>query len=403
MIVRKIKINTFEILLFIYLAAYFAHNTSGIEEYIEKASFLLYAGYTALLLPMVFKRLKKSTYLLWFCLFLTYGFLSAIWAISPSMVFSTVTVYAQILAVIIGITHYVKQEDDIYQLMHIFMAAVLYSLVILFIKEPNVFNWFPSGELNANGWHRNSFSVLLYLGCMMGIYCWRTHQKKKYLLYSIIFAISIIPCTSRKTILMIIVAVGVFLILNSKNPMIMLRNIFVAILLALAAIYAIFNVPSLYNIIGYRFSEVLNYFTGTGYVDFSTRERAYLIEFAKTLFESSPVFGVGLDNFSYALGQVYSTALYSHNTYWELLSTLGVVGFSIYYGWLVYLLWKCAKRYFKHRNNLTTWTLTMLIVELIFDYICISYNTVFTHFLYMIIYMSFRTRKIDNERNYYLR
>ena len=35
-----------------------------------------------------------------------------------------------------------------------------------------------------------------------------------------------------------------------------------------------------------------------------------------------------------------------------------------------------------------SWAFTMFLVNLIFDYTCISYNTVYTHVLYVIIFLA---------------
>ena len=68
--------------------------------------------------------------------------------------------------------------------------------------------------------------------------------------------------------------------------------------------------------------------------DNSSRWRMIFIVEGFNIFQQYPFTGIGLDNFK----TLYSEDLYSHNNYIEILSTLGLVGFIIYYSFCFYLL-----------------------------------------------------------------
>lgn len=389
--IKRGKVGTLNFLIFLYLAMYFGHNTGiGIQEMINKGAFLILCAYMFLLaLHKIGTVNRKYQYLLWFMCFLVYGLISWFWAISPSSVFITITVYIQIVVVLLAITWSVKCWDDVELMMKVFIFAVLYSLIILFLKQPNVLNWFPSGGLNANGWHRNSYSIILYFAAMMSFYFAKNkiECRRFYGILTVIFSITVLPCTSRKVIMMLIIGIALYIIVSSKNSFGLLKNLGVACMILVATVILILNNNTLYNLIGFRFVELLNYFTGSGYVDFSTMERVYLISLAKQIFCEHPILGIGLDNYSYMLGLTYGKSVYSHCTYWEILSSLGLIGFLIYYSWLGTMLIQTIKK-IKIDKPFFSWAFTMLLVNLVFDYTCISYNTVYTHVLYVIIFLA---------------
>jgi O-antigen ligase len=64
-----------------------------------------------------------------------------------------------------------------------------------------------------------------------------------------------------------------------------------------------------------------------GQADSSTSERMKLLKMAIQLFKENPFFGTGLDTMRVLLFD----GLFAHNTYIELLATLGPIGFMLYY------------------------------------------------------------------------
>lgn len=76
----------------------------------------------------------------------------------------------------------------------------------------------------------------------------------------------------------------------------------------------------------------------------SANTRLDLIDMAVDAFLSAPVLGIGLDNFRF-ISEPHFT--YAHSTQLELLSTLGVIGFLLYYWFHAFL----AVRAWKNRRN----------------------------------------------------
>lgn len=99
--------------------------------------------------------------------------------------------------------------------------------------------------------------------------------------------------------------------------------------LGITGIYAIFNVPVLYNTIGFRVLDMFATFgIGTSITAAqSTAIRNSLIQQGARSFLNHPIFGGGMNYFQY----INHARYYAHNNYIELLNDFGLVGTLIYY------------------------------------------------------------------------
>jgi len=77
------------------------------------------------------------------------------------------------------------------------------------------------------------------------------------------------------------------------------------------------------------FDRLIGLFSGVsgGQGDSSTSERMKLLHMATQIFKENPFFGTGLDTMRVLLFD----GLFAHNTYIELLASLGPIGFILYY------------------------------------------------------------------------
>ena len=104
------------------------------------------------------------------------------------------------------------------------------------------------------------------------------------------------------------------------------------IIVAGIASYAVY-VYAISTTFFYRVQSMVRYFNDESVI----RERSLYIRDdmfhdAVKLWEQSPLIGHGLDSFRFLAG--YGT--YSHNNYSEILSSLGIIGFALFYGMLLY-------------------------------------------------------------------
>lgn len=176
---------------------------------------------------------------------------------------------------------------------------------------------------------------------------------RKAVVIPIIFAIMIIASKNRKNIIKLIkygILFSVFIIL--------IYNI-------------IMNVDSLYSIIGHRMESLL---LGTSSVqDNSMIERELMREYAWQLFLQKPIIGNGAGTFRDFFVNISGKYLYSHNNHLELLSSLGLIGYSVFYGWIFFILCKLYSL-IRKGDNISIGLFSFIIIQVILDYGTVSYN-----------------------------
>ena len=150
---------------------------------------------------------------------------------------------------------------------------------------------------------------------------------------------------------------------------------------------------TLYKIAGYRIESFMYSINGvsvekTG--DISTYERQFYMEKGTELFKKNIVVGYGGNNFKTHMREIgYSHIAYSHNNYVELLCTLGITGFILYYfSWFktVFNLIKNRKKFLQETNGLVYLFICIFLSKLFMDVAMISYINEFINILFIIGY-----------------
>jgi O-antigen ligase len=121
-----------------------------------------------------------------------------------------------------------------------------------------------------------------------------------------------------------------------------------------------------------RFLRLFSVLTGESVNEGSLNERASMAMDGLRLWMEKPILGWGTNQFRYISG--YDK--YAHNNYVELLSNNGIVGFVIYYLMIVALLVlgvKLIRNPDKKRSSQGWFTLTALVVIIVWDFALVSY------------------------------
>ena len=145
------------------------------------------------------------------------------------------------------------------------------------------------------------------------------------------------------------------------------RNGVIAATILLAFGWAVFNVSFLYEAIGYRMEAMFNTLIGKGTGDYSMMERQAMQDYAFKIWGDAPVFGNGLNTFSV----LAPFGAHCHNNYLEILCSIGLVGFLVYYTFFAVLLIKLACR---RAMGIWRWYwFGVIVCLLLFDVGAISY------------------------------
>lgn len=245
-------------------------------------------------------------------------------------------------------------------------------------------------ELSGNA---NSFSSMVMLAAVFAAWymvykCnWKTRLFYIAAFVSLIFVMSL--SGGRKNVIAVLICAVIFILFSSekekKAPLV--RNLLICMVLLFAFIWAVLNIPVLYETIGERFEALFGEFFGldTKSSVGSDKTREILVKIGLEGWKEAPIFGHGLDNFKYFNKTVTGHFYYAHNNYVELLYDVGLIGFATYYGFLVYMLVKLIKL---PKKQLVYKILGLgLLTELaVYDFGGISFYTVFSIVILAIIY-----------------
>jgi len=187
---------------------------------------------------------------------------------------------------------------------------------------------------------------------------------------------------SKKALLTLILGTITFEVLISKGWDALIKILLIGIM-GYALIWYIFNNPMLYSVLGRRIEKTVLTISGTARendIDGSYRERKFYMKEAMQLFYKYPILGYGGNSFVTLMRDInYKHVAYSHNNFTELLATLGIVGFILYYYYWVKIIYKLSRKIMKNKVTNSKYYLffTILVILMILDYGNVSYISEF--------------------------
>lgn len=233
----------------------------------------------------------------------------------------------------------------------------------------------------------------MYLGIMSIFTLYRAMMQQKkiyYLLYGVQVAFMLLT-GSKQALIYIAVAFYAFTIYTNKNKA---YKYIIALAVAIAFIYSIFNVPVLYELVGHRIQIMLVSF---GFningieASRSTDLRMDMIRKAFDLFWDNPIFGGGYGYFATRSG----FNVYSHNTYTEILVSYGLFGFILYY--LYFFKTTIRYLFIKSRSKEAQLFLVIMVSVLLGDTVRITFSQTALNYvlLFLAVYVLTNERLIE--------
>ena len=131
------------------------------------------------------------------------------------------------------------------------------------------------------------------------------------------------------------------------------------------------EVDIFYNFIGYRMESLISF--NSSMQDNSMIERSLMRHYSWELFLEKPLLGHGAGTFRDYFVQISGKYLYSHNNHLEILSTLGIIGYVVFYGGLINILLKLYKLIIKG-DKISIGFFSFILIQMFLDYGTVSYN-----------------------------
>ena len=379
------RINFQDILLLIFFVSISAFR---LNWYIALGSFILIFVYSILKDGKIY----ITSALKWGLLFWGYYLLSILWAhdISDTLRYISAIVYT--IGIFCFMPKLIHNQEELVKTLKILFYSLVITAAIVFIRTPlSEFGTERVGSII--GLNENSFGMRMAIGAMLGVYLYKTANIKKSKILYIILIIALAALTllsgSKKALLLLILGIAAVMFIYSKGIQKIQKTIS---LVAIAAIilFIIFNNPVLYSTIGNRIERTFLTVTGNnsnntslkvigktvGTTDKSLIERKYYINQGIELFKKYPLFGYGGNNFATKMREIgYSHVAYSHNNYVELLCTLGIVGFILYYSYWAITIVRLIKMH-KRTNERQLKRMSLLLLSILCIYLILEYGNV---------------------------
>lgn len=344
------------------------------------------------------KKIHLTKYFLGFVIFIIYVAITLFWSISIGIYLMRIKDLMVNLCLMYTIMQFClqsKKGEDILKntlyCMTIFVCCTFALTVICYLYEgSNILTWPRLGRVlfGKYGLTIISYSVILLISLYLCVFLYVEKKENKYIYIFIFLYISTILTGVRKTLVLPLLCLFMFVLLrNKRKPIKMLLYSIAFIIFGII----VFNFVMKYSItMSRRITALINQLNGFGVED-SYTGRVLLQQLAIKCFYQHPLFGVGLGQFR--LYSLYHGGpdLYAHNNYLELLTGVGIIGTLIYYLNIIRLL-----VFSKNKNvNIKSFLLSIFIVMTISDFVQVSYYFSCFTFLFALLSCLNKCTKIN--------
>lgn len=341
-------------------------------------------------------------------LFFSLIVLSLFWTISTEHTIASIKEVCSAIVFASSVRMYINDRRDLYDVLHMFVISGV--LLLIYFLLHGLLNLsltsridttqmdVEEGVFNFNG---VSSSMIL-----MSIALYILSKRYNNFLYNIILVVFIIitlgltVISSSKMSIMMFAITASFWYFNKGNRRSKFRwfKLLVIAAAVVGVIWISLNNEVLYLIYGYRFESLyMSLFEGEQGT-FSDQTRIELIDLSYKTFLQYPIFGCGANAFRYVSshsnGILGGLDFYAHNNYLELLATLGIVGFFLYYA-IYYSLYLHIKR--NLNNNFAMFLYFIMFLLLLNDFGTVNYRIPQRWMIIAVLYSSVSLLRIENQ------
>lgn len=389
---RRIKeklsgFSVFEALFLLYFCIFYGHNKLSVMDFdianaLQIIAFLITAGCIIrdyLTKRLGLKSISRFYFIIWYAAFVGYGYLALNWTAEPFWAYVWLDGMLFNAAMLFAVVYYVNSRAKCFRLIRIQLIAMCYMALRLFILLPE--RRFMGRECSLRyiqeltGFHYNGIAIILSFGIILCVFLFLA-EKKWYMLIPVplFYTVTVLGGSRQGMLIPVAGAIVIFTLVSGiKRPP---RIIIVSCLcVAFVVIYILSGIPAPAEMVD-REAGTVNVMTGDG----SFNERIWFIRAGAELFARSPLVGLGHGAFIAHLIEInyYVLFAYTHFNYIELLLSLGIIGFAIYYSMYAVIAVKAFRRLIKLRiwagdNISVVFTLSAGFVLLLFECVTVIY------------------------------
>ncbi|WP_381426380.1 O-antigen ligase family protein [Sporosarcina thermotolerans] len=245
--------------------------------------------------------------------------------------------------------------------------------------------------------NENSVGIILGISAVLCFYFILIEKRKVHLFFFPILFLVILLTGSRTALLFTLINIILFLYFTNQNNVLgKIKFITIGVTFTLISFYLVFNIPFLYDVMGSRIGNISTFIGEGSTTEGSINNRAYMVKFGLEMFRDNPLFGYGIDNYRYLLGEsLIGRITYSHNNFIELLVGVGLVGTILFYLVQIIVI-KDLYKASKHSNNKP---LNFVFMVFIITYMVLSVSQIYyfsKHFSIILVIGAILGKMVDN-------
>lgn len=280
--------------------------------------------------------------------------------------------YVQCVCFYFSCRHFFSFPDWYEKLAIPFMIAGLFVVVYIFTLQRDLILMAQVEERVGEGMSGNVNTVGYSLGiASYAITYYYCVTKKKWTYIALIPVLFMMLLTgSKKTVVIIVLDILTIYFYGKAK----VSSFFKLALLFAVLIWAVFEVPYFYEVIGKRIEDMYTTLTGSGSGDYShsTDDRRGMITDALQIGMNHPILGGGMNYFA-ATSKMYGFYGYSHCNYTELFCNFGIMGVLFYY--VAYFknlqyFWRIRKKEWERSIFVIMW----LVMALILGWLMVAFS-----------------------------
>lgn len=350
----------------------------------------------------------QLTYLVW-------SATSILWSSSRNLAINSFISIIQIVMICCLISYYCDSELKVNNILKAISFSGIIMIVYLVLVTP-MSDWMyaingsfslasDEGRIGYSiGIHPNTMGSLCAILNSIFIYIIDITKKKRYYFACLALIIILLFSKSRLSLIMLIMQCILYFLFRKKRKFGNAVIVPIIIVVALGVGWSIFNIPVLYNLIGFRLQGMIGIFNSASAMDSSSMTRMKMIEIGLDIFRKNPLLGIGSGNYAYQAFNYYGLhrQVYSHCNYVELLANIGLVGAALYYYipfWSVFNLWRQIHISDGNKRKLCSCLFALLFIALIADIGKITYNNELLQIIYLVAFSTVNIFKREKRIN----
>ena len=322
-----------------------------------------------------------NRFLVGYALYIFWSILSLLWCVNLSGGYIRLIHMMQTFAVGTICAYYCTSRDNVNRLLDVYLYGTIFISLYCFTQDFATLSiWARLGRSTFDHAGQNIiyYSCILITATIIALYRVFEQEDRRAVNMAIFVFIYLCGLLTAVRKCLIIPAIFAIVYLFLKNRKSAIKLIFAMAVLSFVGMIAYDFIIERFPSMSYRMQSLVTDVTSDAKASIygnSYAERKWLREYAVEVFNTHPVFGVGIGQFRFYAAR-YGMDLFAHNNFLELLANTGIIGFLIYYSNYLFLIRKSLRNIKSEEDSAVSggiFCLSFIVALLVMEYGQVTY------------------------------